>query len=154
MVFEVYLKRGDSYPKMPDELLPPLDIAVIFNRSTATVINWARRGLLPGAVFMGSRLWFDRKTIEGFIEAGGTPRSWPRSERFTITRHGGRSHASGRPRNDRVRKPHDESLATLVKPDPGLRAAEFDKETDYSEVEPRRLLTGARTPDLKTVTLL
>ena len=139
---------------MPDELLPPFDLAVIFNRSTATVINWARRGLLPGAIFIGSRVWFNRKQIESFIEAGGTPRNWPKAERFTVTRHGGRGHASGRVRNDKTRKSHDNSLAALVRPDPGVREAEFNTTVDYSGVEARRLLLDAQTPDLKTITLL
>ena len=139
---------------MSDELLPPFDLAVIFNRSTATILNWARLGLLPGAVFIGPRVWFHRGTIERFIEAGGTPRNWPRTERFTVTRHGGRTHASGQFRNDRVRKPCDRSLAALVKPDPGVREAAFNMETDYSAVESGRLLLDAQTPDLRTISSL
>jgi hypothetical protein len=79
---------------MPDELVPPFTLAVIFDRSTQTIINWARRGLLPGAIFVGSRVWFRKKQIDEFLEAGGTPCESPERERehFVISRHGGRSH--------------------------------------------------------------
>jgi hypothetical protein len=80
---------------MADELMPPFELAVRLDRSTATIIRWARRGLLPGAVFIGSCVWFHRTKIEEFLDAGGTPRRWPEHERerFVIRRHGSRSHA-------------------------------------------------------------
>ena len=144
---------------MPDELIgadlvSAFEIAVVFVRPTSTVIGWAKRGLLPGAVFVGSHVWFKRDQIQSFIEAGGTPKHWPKTERFTVARHNGREHASGRPQNDRIRKLSDNRLAALVKPDPGLRDAKASDAIDYSGVEPHRLLSDTETPDLGTITHL
>ena len=127
---------------MPEELMRAFENALIFDRSTATVVSWARRGLLPGAVFIGNHVWFDRERIEDFIKAGGTPQRWPKSERFSVSRHGGRGHAGGKPRNDETRPTGDHGLARLVQPDPGVRDGAPDPTLDYNDVEPGRLLTA------------
>lgn len=58
-----------------DEMIGPYPIACAFNVSSQTVIGWGRRGLLPGTVFIGSRVYFRREQILRFIEAGGTPQA-------------------------------------------------------------------------------
>jgi hypothetical protein len=54
-------------------LIRAFEVAVLFDRPTTTIIGWAKQGLLPGAIFVGSRVWFRRQDIEGFLARGGTP---------------------------------------------------------------------------------
>jgi hypothetical protein len=140
---------------MSSELITAFDVAVIFDRPTQTVIGWAKRGWLPGAVWVGPHLWFHKSKIDFFVEAGGfhPTADVGKSPRFRITTIGGRGHAAGRLRNDRIRKSPDHGLADLVKSDPGVHGAQFDPAIDYSGVEPARLLPTAHTPSMADVVL-
>ena len=105
------------------DLIGPFPVALRLGFSTQTIINWARRGLLP-AVFLGKHVKFDPEVIDEFIRAGGAigPRELRRELNrkpatpldpqavVRIERHSGREHASGLPRNDRTRKPSDARL--------------------------------------------
>ncbi|HUA60628.1 MAG TPA: hypothetical protein VML19_17825 [Verrucomicrobiae bacterium] len=123
---------------MPTELIRAFDVALIFDRPTKTIIAWARRGWLPGAVEVGPHLFFDKEIIDAFLAAGG--RQCVQPDPFRVARHGSRAHAGGRARNDRPRRPVDETLARMVKPDPGVRDGRIDPDVNCSGVEPGRLL--------------
>ncbi len=107
--------------ELTEELIRPFAIAVVLNEPTEKIVRWARTGLLPGAVFVGTKVWFRRAVIEQFFAGGGTPTIPEKAERFRVARHGGRDHASGRPHTDRTARPNDDRLAAMVKPDPGVR---------------------------------
>ena len=140
---------------MSDELIKAFDVAVIFDRPTQTVIAWAKKGWLPGAVWVGPHLWFNKNMIEDFVEAGCFHPTTPveRCPGFRVVRIGARGHAAGRLRSDRIRKPSDARLASLVKPDPGVRPAHFSSQVDYSGVESGRLLAHANTPPLTSTAI-
>ena len=111
-----------------NELIRAFDVACIFDKPTETIKAWARRGLLPGSVWVGNHAWFRKAEIELFIANGGSAGVATETERFAVVRHGGRGHAGSRPHTDRAPKPNGDQLARLVKPDPGVR--------DYSPERP------------------
>ncbi len=79
-------------------LLRPFDIAVRVRRSPQTIIRWARRGWIPGAVFVGPHVMFDPRKVAEFIENGGSRPMLPEIEpaKPITLRHvaGKREHAS------------------------------------------------------------
>lgn len=89
-------------------LLRAFDVAYRVRRSTQTIIRWARRGWIPGAVFVGPHVMFDPQKVEAFIQAGGTKPEPAEVEpspalRVTLRRVGyAREHAS---RHDNGMKP-------------------------------------------------
>ena len=121
---------------MNDELIGPFPVAIRLGFTTQTIINWAKRGLLP-AVFVGRHVRFDPQEIDDFIRSGGVqsprelqrelnrkPATAPsRQDELRIVRHASREHSAGAGRPDRTRPASDFGLASLVKPDPGLRSA-------------------------------
>lgn len=123
------------------ELIRAFAVALLFDQPTRTIIAWGRRGWLPGAVAIGPHLFFDREKIDSFVAAGGFRQSVQIDPApFRVVSHGSRDHAGGPVRNDRPRRPADDALARMVKPDRGVREGGFDSEVDYSGVEPGRLL--------------
>jgi excisionase family DNA binding protein len=125
-----------------DKLIGPFPVAIRLGFSPQTIVNWARRGLLP-AVFVGKHVRFDPREIDEFIRSGGVqgPRELRRElnrkaatppnpqDELRIVRHSAREHSSGRPQSERERpasekKPvSDRKLAAMVIPDPGVRPA-------------------------------
>jgi hypothetical protein len=104
---------------MKTELIRAFEVAVMFDRPTRTIMGWARRGILPGAVWIGnSKLWFHRQAIEAFLADGGTRQVESRvsGECFTVKRHGARAHAgaghSGGSRSGGVTLAAEDSLTT------------------------------------------
>ena len=132
--------RGICVRMSTTELIRAFDVALLFDRPTRTIISWGRRGWLPGAVEVGPHVFFDIEKISEFLAAGGFRHSDP--EPFRLVSHGGRGHAGGPARNDRPRRPADDILARMVRPDRGVRKGQFDPEVDYSAVGPGRLLAG------------
>jgi len=127
---------------MATELVRAFDVAVLFDRPTRTIIAWGRRGWLPGAIQVGTHVWFRKETIDAFLAAGGFRRAdqADHEAQFRVVRHGARQHAGGPVRSDRSRRPADDILARMVKPDRGVRDGRIDSEVDYSGVEAGRLL--------------
>ena len=112
--------------EIADKLIGPFPVAIRLGFSPQTIVNWAKRGLLP-AIFVGRHVRFDPQEIDEFIKAGGvqSPRELRRElsrkpatppnpeDELRIVRHSGREH-SGRPvQNDRVRRPSDNERAAL-----------------------------------------
>lgn len=111
---------------MVEKLIGPFPVAIRLGFSTQTIVNWARRGLLP-AVIVGRHVRFDPEEIDDFIKSGGVqgPRELRRElsrkpatpanpqDELRIVTHSGREH-SGRPvKNDHFRRPSDNESAAL-----------------------------------------
>jgi excisionase family DNA binding protein len=121
---------------MAEKLIGPFPVAIRLGFSTQTIVNWAKRGLLP-AVFVGKHVRFDPQEIDEFIKSGGVqgPRELRRElnrkpatpanpqDELRIVRHSAREHSGRRVQNDRTRPASDFGLASLVVPDPGVRPA-------------------------------
>jgi excisionase family DNA binding protein len=121
---------------MAEKLIGPFPVAIRLGFSTQTIVNWAKRGLLP-AVIVGKHVRFDPQEIDEFIRSGGvqSPRELrlelnrkpataptPQDE-LRIVRHSAREHSGRSVQTDRTRRPSDHGLASLVVPDPGIRPA-------------------------------
>lgn len=132
---------------MAEKLIGPFPVAIRLGFSPQTIVNWAKRGLLP-AIFVGRHVRFDPQEIDEFIKSGGVqgPRELRRElnrkpatpanpqDELRIVRHVGLDHASGHPQNDPTRlpytrRPSDTRLAALVKPDRGVRSPLGTSET-------------------------
>jgi excisionase family DNA binding protein len=114
--------------EIANKLIGPFPVAIRLGFSPQTIVNWARRGLLP-AVFVGKHVRFDPREIDEFVKSGGVqgPRELNRElnrkpatppdpqDELRIVRYSAREHSSGPARTDRVRRPADNERAALPK---------------------------------------
>jgi excisionase family DNA binding protein len=60
--------RGDTFPSALDELMTGQQVAVLLLMPISTVMDYARRGVLP-SIKLGKHRRFVRSQVEGAIEA-------------------------------------------------------------------------------------
>ena len=65
MVADVFTENGNK------KLLPPAEVAQILGFAIRTINRMARRGEIPGAVFIGSHVRFKPDAIAAFVDGGG-----------------------------------------------------------------------------------
>ncbi len=85
-------------------LMRALHVAVLLDCTTAWVKTLERRGLLPGAVWIGRRLMFQPDAIKQFVEAGGTP-ALPKQDPVVIARRAARGNSQAGARTSSRKKP-------------------------------------------------